>query len=244
MNPQEQLATQSLSPSYHSGRLAIGIICLPAAWRHSSIGFLYHLQPSTMSTKDDAPPRYEDIVMPDWPRHSQFPAPQANAPSVAEHNGPPPPSVFKRTRYRINKLFSRLDSPWPAILMAMAITAGTTYLVARHVIRLRSEATVDGNSETWKSAARQHVYDPCYLGCADCKDPAYAWNACAQTFFVVGWSSPQGNVSVDCNANKMVCPLPVLYYPLFGRSGCLRLQLSAPGTCHCPPLSLQTEIID
>ncbi|KAK3374584.1 hypothetical protein B0H63DRAFT_548822 [Podospora didyma] len=63
-----------------------------------------------------------------------------------------------------NTILPKLGLPL-AIILGIALTAGTTYLVARHVIKLRAKATVDSNPATWKLKARQRVYDACYPGC-------------------------------------------------------------------------------
>ncbi|KAK3332625.1 hypothetical protein B0T19DRAFT_398376 [Cercophora scortea] len=68
-----------------------------------------------------------------------------------------------------------------ALLVGGGITGGTTYALVARVQHLIATATVDGALTTWRAEARSQVYDACYLGCTDCSDPSYAYNACQRT---------------------------------------------------------------
>ena len=68
-----------------------------------------------------------------------------------------------------------------ALFVGIAITAGTTYALVAWVQRLQANASVDSDMTKWKSNARDNVYNACYLGCDDCADPDYAFNACQKT---------------------------------------------------------------
>lgn len=84
-----------------------------------------------------------------------------------------------------------------ALLVGAGITASTTYALVKRVQHLVATAAVDPNPQTWMLAARTQVYDPCYLGCDDCKDPSYAWNACQRTVQL------PINQAVICDGNRM-----------------------------------------
>jgi hypothetical protein len=83
-----------------------------------------------------------------------------------------------------------------AILVGCAITAGTTYALVNRVQHLIAAASVDPNPNTWIQAAQTQAYDACYLGCSDCGNPSYAYDACAKT--------AQANVTgIICDGNRM-----------------------------------------
>ncbi|KAB5535994.1 hypothetical protein GE09DRAFT_337433 [Coniochaeta sp. 2T2.1] len=86
-----------------------------------------------------------------------------------------------------------------AFLIGAAITAGTTYALVKRVQHLIANASVDSDPQTWMTAARKEVYDPCYLGCDDCNDPSYSWKACQRTAVQLD-DVPRG---VVCDGNVM-----------------------------------------
>ncbi|KAK3682828.1 hypothetical protein B0T22DRAFT_295142 [Podospora appendiculata] len=67
------------------------------------------------------------------------------------------------------------------LLVGGGITGGTTYALVARVQHLIATASVDGAISKWRAEARSQVYDACYLGCTDCDDPSYAYNACQRT---------------------------------------------------------------
>ncbi|KAI1484639.1 hypothetical protein F5X96DRAFT_663483 [Biscogniauxia mediterranea] len=68
-----------------------------------------------------------------------------------------------------------------AIIVGSGITAGTTYSLIKHITRLVSEAKVSSDPQFWMQEAKTKDYDSCYLGCSDCKDPNFAYDACIRT---------------------------------------------------------------
>jgi len=94
------------------------------------------------------------------------------------------PPLLQRIRLRLRPY---LDSYLPrlavpgAIAVGGAIFAGTTYALVRHVQHLVATASVNNDPAYWAQVARQQAYDGCYLGCDDCDDPSYAYNACQRT---------------------------------------------------------------
>ncbi|KAK4133932.1 hypothetical protein BT67DRAFT_477724 [Trichocladium antarcticum] len=92
-------------------------------------------------------------------------------------------------------LLSRLALP-VGLAIGGAITAGTTYALVARVQHLIANASVDGDIGRWKEAARTTGYDACYLGCDDCSDPSFAYNACQLT--------ARANVpGAICDGNRM-----------------------------------------
>src|SRR3569833_705910 len=104
----------------------------------------------------------------------------SHAPASDSPPPPPPFSLRDRLRPHLDHILPKLDIP-AAILVAAAITAGTTYALVRRVQHLIATATVSSDPEVWLQAARTQAYDSCYLGCSDCDDTTSAWNACART---------------------------------------------------------------
>ena len=150
---------------------------------------------ATMASKgtiDIELPAYSASLEPPKPAHLPHASTHDTAsspvpsPSVPPNN---PPSSPPRSK------LSRLALPL-SLLIGAAITASTTYALAKRVQHLIAHASVDSDPATWSSAARTQVYDPCYLGCADdCSSPDYAWNACQRTASLgPGWW---------CDANAM-----------------------------------------
>lgn len=87
----------------------------------------------------------------------------------------------------------RDNHPWlprlalpAALLIGVAITAATTYALVAWVQRLQANASVDSDLTKWKTDAREKAYNACYLGCNDCNDPSFAFNACQKTAQVKG----------------------------------------------------------
>ncbi|KAI1640042.1 hypothetical protein F4809DRAFT_666225 [Biscogniauxia mediterranea] len=68
-----------------------------------------------------------------------------------------------------------------AIIVGSGITAGTTYGLIKHITRLVSEGKVSSDPQIWMQEAKTKDYDSCYLGCSDCKDPNFAYDACIRT---------------------------------------------------------------
>ena len=110
---------------------------------------------------------------------------------------PPPtgPSAWRRLRVRASGALPHLALP-AAVVVGGGIFAGTTYALVRHVQELLRTASVNPDPAYWAQVARTKAYDGCYLGCAGCDDPNYAWDACART--------AQGNVSgIVCDGTRM-----------------------------------------
>ncbi|KAK6540467.1 hypothetical protein TWF694_009261 [Orbilia ellipsospora] len=86
---------------------------------------------------------------------------------------------------------------WPvAILTGCGITAGTTYALVRWVQHLIATAVVSSDPNYWMEEARTKAYDACYLGCNDCNDPSWAYNACTMTAKAVV-------AGITCDGNQM-----------------------------------------
>ncbi|KAH8912425.1 hypothetical protein BR93DRAFT_77056 [Coniochaeta sp. PMI_546] len=136
-----------------------------------------------------------EAVDTELPAYSADPEPhkdeQQPAPSPASAAGSPS-SSSPPSRSKLFKLACPL-----AYLVGAGITASTTYALVRRVQHLIATASVNPNPQTWISAARTQVYDPCYFGCDDCNDPNYAWNACQRTLQL---TVEQGSI---CDANRM-----------------------------------------
>ncbi|KAI0593851.1 hypothetical protein F4775DRAFT_576374 [Biscogniauxia sp. FL1348] len=94
---------------------------------------------------------------------------------------PPPysPRRLQRWKFHFDRYFSMLGLPL-AIIVGSGITAGTTYGLIKHITHLVSEAKVPPDPYTWMQEARTD-YDSCYLGCDDCKDLNFAYDACIRT---------------------------------------------------------------
>ncbi|KAK0615375.1 hypothetical protein B0T17DRAFT_620163 [Bombardia bombarda] len=122
--------------------------------------------------------------------------------SATHHAAPPgydePPALIHSAPPKKKAFLPRLAIP-VALLVGAGIIGGTTYALVARVQHLIATAAVDGDPNRWKAAARTQAYDACYLGCNDCSDPSFAFNACQVT------ASVQSQVTgrVICDGNKM-----------------------------------------
>ncbi|KAF2667702.1 hypothetical protein BT63DRAFT_426553 [Microthyrium microscopicum] len=128
--------------------------------------------------------------------------PDSEQPRNADRDRPSTSDVNKTSqverkgfRFRINSILPKLALP-VAILVGCAITAGTTYALVRHVQHIIASAKVSSDPNHWTQVARSEAYDACYLGCNDCDDVNFAYNACAMT--------AKANVTgIICDGNSM-----------------------------------------
>ncbi|KAI0020956.1 hypothetical protein F4780DRAFT_778948 [Xylariomycetidae sp. FL0641] len=111
---------------------------------------------------------------------------QSPAPPPYEASSPPAqgipesPSRRQRWRYYADRTISRLALPL-AILSGSAITAGSTFALAKHVTNAIANAKVSDDPVKWMQMAKKKDYEPCYNGCTDCNDPSFAYRACMRT---------------------------------------------------------------
>ncbi|KAI1076940.1 hypothetical protein F5B20DRAFT_593576 [Whalleya microplaca] len=114
---------------------------------------------------------------------------------------PPPPPYIPGPRqlwqYHLDKILPKLRLPL-AIFVGICITAGTTFLLVKHVQHLVANATVSSDSSAWMHEAKTKDYDPCYLGCDDCDDPDFAYDACVRTSTI-----KLDNTNIVCDGRKI-----------------------------------------
>ncbi|KAI5922585.1 hypothetical protein F4810DRAFT_720965 [Camillea tinctor] len=119
---------------------------------------------------------------------------------VSDEDARPPlysPCRLQRRKFHFDRYLSILGLLL-SIIVGCGITAGTTYCLVKHVIRLISEAKVSSDPQVWMQEAKTKDYDSCYLGCNNCRDPEFAYNACIRTSEI----HPQ-NSSTICDGRKM-----------------------------------------
>ncbi|KAK0704321.1 hypothetical protein B0H67DRAFT_557158 [Lasiosphaeris hirsuta] len=151
---------------------------------------LVPLQSSSTTTTDD-----DDKASPTF--HLSAPRPRLHSRLLAKSK-----QTLRRTQHPLSVLLPHLHLPL-AILAGCALTGGTTYLVARHIVERRAAASVDPDPATWIALARR-VYDACYLGCEGCVDVGYAWEACARTAEMAAVASAGGEGGMGgCDARSM-----------------------------------------
>ncbi|KAI1498709.1 hypothetical protein F5X99DRAFT_392378 [Biscogniauxia marginata] len=146
------------------------------------------------TTENNKLPSYEETT-----RSPSFSILESGSERELSPGGPPPYALGRRQRWQfhIDRYLPKLGLPL-ATLVGGGITAGTTYSLVRHVIHLVENAKVSSDPHVWMQESRTSDYDPCYLGCDDCADPSFAYNACVRTSEI-----HIKDLSVVCDARRI-----------------------------------------
>jgi hypothetical protein len=114
---------------------------------------------------------------------------------AAEPDAPSLPQIVERKPQLYLDFFLAIAAFPLAIIVGCAIVAGSTYCLVHGIQVQAADAAVYNDPNNWLQEARAKIYDPCYLGCDDCSDPAFAYNACEKTLEV------NGGPGVVCHGN-------------------------------------------
>ncbi|KAL2063408.1 hypothetical protein VTL71DRAFT_5213 [Oculimacula yallundae] len=145
--------------------------------------------------------KIQDIDDP-WGRYHVKSA-QAKTPAAAielqesQNNTSYPPSLRQPTPWseRLRSITPKFRLPL-ALLSGAAITAGTTYVLVKHVQHLMATAQVSSDPSVWIHKARDDGYGACYNGCDNCRDVSYVYNACEKTARAIV-------PGINCNGTSM-----------------------------------------
>jgi hypothetical protein len=124
----------------------------------------------------------EDEVLPPWSRGSLPPY---------------EPGPRQRWRDRLDRYMPRLAFPI-ALCAGGFIAAALAIPIILWVQNLRHRTKLMSNPDYWVKYAKKEDYDPCYYGCNDCLDTAYAYKACLRTAAIL-----IGDPSITCDGTKI-----------------------------------------
>ncbi|KAI2635403.1 hypothetical protein GGS21DRAFT_80368 [Xylaria nigripes] len=100
-------------------------------------------------------------------------------------------------KYIILKTIPRLALP-AAIITGCIFIIGCIVGLVRLIRTLMRETVVSSDPKEWMDKIKTEYYDPCYLGCDNCKDPSYSYNACRKTASIL-----KNNKNITCDAMKI-----------------------------------------